>query len=222
VSNRTKEEQRMRSLPPGMLPKAERRKLGKEAAAKRRRAARNRKIYNGLAAGFAGVAVLAVILALFGVFGGGDPANPTASGSADPSASASAGANFTLPEGMDQALATKPVVTAGTGDVTKLKVTTLVEGKGAAVTSGQTITVNYVGVTYKDGEQFDASWGKQPYTTAIGVGSVIKGWDQGLVGVKVGSRVQLDIPADLAYGENGQVPGDLRFVVDVLEATAAQ
>ena len=83
--------------------------------------------------------------------------------------------------------------------------------------------MNYVGVTFADGKEFDSSWGegKQPFSFALGTGNVIKGWDQGLEGVKVGSRVQLDIPADLAYGDNpsgGQPAGALRFVVDVLSA----
>ena len=86
--------------------------------------------------------------------------------------------------------------------------------------SGQTITVNYTGVTYADGKQFDSSWKSgQPLTTQIGVGKVIKGWDQGLVGVTVGSRVQLDIPSDLAYGDSGNPAGPLRFVVDILSAS---
>ena len=109
--------------------------------------------------------------------------------------------------------------------MTELKVTTLVEGAGAAAATGQSLTVNYVGVSYKTGTQFDASWDGQnpkPYTFELGAGGVIPGWDQGLVGVKVGSRVQLDIPSALAYGDNpsdGRPAGPLRFVVDVLSAT---
>ncbi len=124
--------------------------------------------------------------------------------------------------GTDPALKTKPVVTAGTGDLTKLTVTTLINGPGATVTAGQNLSVNYVGVTYKDGKEFDSSWSRsQPFEFAVGQGNVIKGWDQGLVGVKVGSRVQLDIPSDLAYGDNparGAPGGPLRFVVDVLSS----
>jgi FKBP-type peptidyl-prolyl cis-trans isomerases 1 len=98
-------------------------------------------------------------------------------------------------------------------------VVTLVQGDGPAVKSGQTITVNYVGVSNTTGEEFDSSWKRgEPASFPIGTGGVIKGWDQGLVGVKVGSRVQLDIPSNLAYGDNGQVPGPLRFVVDILGA----
>jgi len=83
--------------------------------------------------------------------------------------------------------------------------------------------VNYVGVSFKDGTEFDSSWkNSQALTTQIGVGSVIQGWDKGLVGVKVGSRVQLDIPSAQAYGDNptgGRPGGALRFVVDVLAAS---
>ncbi|MBM0238206.1 FKBP-type peptidyl-prolyl cis-trans isomerase, partial [Micromonospora sp. ATA32] len=125
-----------------------------------------------------------------------------------------------LPAGADPALGSKPTVDPGKGQLTKLVVTPLIKGKGPAVQAGQQITTNYVGVFYADGKEFDSSWSSgQPATFAIGVGQVIKGWDQGLVGVTVGSRVQLDLPADLAYGENpggGRPGGPLRFVVDVL------
>jgi len=107
--------------------------------------------------------------------------------------------------------------------VTKLTTTTLIEGKGDPVRAGQTINVNYVGVTYADGKEFDSSWSRsQPFSFQVGAGNVIKGWDEGLIGVKVGSRVQLDIPADLAYGAHpsgGQPAGALRFIVDVLSAS---
>jgi peptidylprolyl isomerase len=109
------------------------------------------------------------------------------------------------------------------GTVTTLGVQTLITGTGAAVASGQKVTVNYVGVAFNTGEEFDSSWkaGGAPFPFTLGQGGVIPGWDQGLVGVTVGSRVQLDIPADLAYGETPQAgypAGALRFVVDVLSA----
>jgi peptidylprolyl isomerase len=101
-------------------------------------------------------------------------------------------------------------------------VTPIIKGAGPAVKAGQQLTVNYVGVTYADGKEFDSSWNSgQPVQFPIGTGNLIKGWDEGLIGVPVGSRVQLDIPADMAYGEKptgGQPAGDLRFVVDVLQA----
>jgi len=77
-----------------------------------------------------------------------------------------------------------------------------------------------VGVTYKTGEEFDASWNSgQPFPVQLGSGSVIEGWDKGLVGAKQGSRLQLDIPSAMAYGDTppaGYPAGALRFVVDVL------
>ena len=88
--------------------------------------------------------------------------------------------------------------------------------------AGQTLSVNYVGVSMTTGKEFDSSWSRnEPFSFQVGTGSVIQGWDQGLVGVPVGSRVQLDIPTDLAYGANPpsqDVAGPLRFVVDVLSA----
>jgi peptidylprolyl isomerase len=112
------------------------------------------------------------------------------------------------------------VVAPPTGSLTKLKVTTLIPGKGAATKTGQSVTVNYVGVSYKNCQEFDSSWkNSQTFSLTLGQGQVIKGWDQGLLGVKVGSRVQLDIPADLGYGAgDGPTNGPLRFVVDVLSA----
>jgi peptidylprolyl isomerase len=140
-----------------------------------------------------------------------------------PAAEPPAGQQPPLPPGMDKALATKPVVKGAPGPLPKLVVTTLIKGKGPATKTGQTVTVNYVGVLYNTGVEFDASWKRgQPYPVEnIGAGQVIEGWNKGLVGVPVGSRVQLDIPTALAYGDNppqGYPVGPLRFVVDVLAA----
>jgi peptidylprolyl isomerase len=104
---------------------------------------------------------------------------------------------------------TKPKVPKGSGAApTALKAETLIAGSGAAIKSGQQATVNYVGVLFKDGKEFDSSWGKgkQPFQFALGSGQVIPGWDQGVVGMKVGERRRLTIPADLAYGEQGSPP----------------
>lgn len=191
-------------------------------------AAARRKRLRALAGAGAGVAVVGIIVASILIFGRSDDDGtagagaPSASASAAPTAEPSA-ANFPpLPPGADPALGTKPTVTKGSGKLTKLTVETLIEGTGPAVQAGQTITVNYVGVFYETGEEFQASWNSgEVLPTQIGAGQVIAGWDQGLVGVKVGSRVQLDIPADLAYGENptgGKPAGPLRFVVDILAA----
>ena len=164
----------------------------------------------------AGVAVIALLVAVWVIVRvGGDDDTPAA---APPPVAAPAAPGPRL----DPELQRAPVVKAGTGDLTELEVTSLVKGTGPKVRPGQRLTVNYVGVTYRDGREFDSSWKRnQPAQFQIGAGQLIKGWDRGLVGVPVGSRVQLDIPAGLAYGDHpsgGRPAGDLRFVVDVLQA----
>lgn len=101
----------------------------------------------------------------------------------------------------------------------------LIEGEGPEVAAGQTVRVAYTGATARDGNVFDSSAnGPTGYAEfGIGVGQVIQGWDTGLVGQKVGSRVLLVIPAAEGYGEEGSPPdiqgGDtLVFVVDILAA----
>ena len=106
---------------------------------------------------------------------------------------------------------------------TSLVVTDLTEGTGPAAANGDTVVVNYVGVRSEDGTEFDNSYDRgTPFPVTLGVGQVIKGWDQGLVGIKQGGRRQLDIPADLAYGDTPPgtdviKAGDaLSFVIDVV------
>ena len=99
----------------------------------------------------------------------------------------------------------------------------LVDGTGPAVASGQTITVQYTGVVWADGTVFDSSWArKSPATFTIGTGAVIPGWDKGLVGKKVGSRVLLVVPPADGYGAQvqGKIPANstLVFVIDILDA----
>jgi peptidylprolyl isomerase len=103
----------------------------------------------------------------------------------------------------------KPTVPKGTGAAPNtLKAETLIAGSGPAIKNGQQATVQYVGVLFKNGKEFDTSWGtgKQPFTFTIGSGQVISGWDQGVLGMKVGERRRLTIPADLAYGAQGSPP----------------
>lgn len=106
---------------------------------------------------------------------------------------------------------------------TKLVTKDLVVGTGAVVKTGSEVTVNYVGVLYKTGKIFDASWTRHatfgPFQ--VGAGAVIKGWDEGLIGMRVGGRRMLIIPASLAYGKTGSPPtipanAALIFVVDLL------
>jgi peptidylprolyl isomerase len=103
----------------------------------------------------------------------------------------------------------QPKVPKGTGSApTALKAETLIAGNGAEIKNGQKATVQYVGVLFKSGKEFDASWGKgkQPFQFTLGGGQVIPGWDQGVLGMKVGERRRLTIPADLAYGAQGSPP----------------
>jgi peptidylprolyl isomerase len=104
----------------------------------------------------------------------------------------------------------------------KLVVKDLRKGTGPAAKPGDTVTVQYVGVNFKGGKQFDASWDRgQPFSFSLGGGQVIKGWDLGVAGMKVGGRRMLMIPPDLGYGPNGSPPvikpnETLVFVVDLL------
>jgi peptidylprolyl isomerase len=103
---------------------------------------------------------------------------------------------------------------------------TLIEGEGEAAAAGDQLRVNYVGVT-PDGTAFDSSFqeGREPIPVALGQGGVIPGWDQGLVGVKIGERVRLVIGSENAYGAQGNsgagIPPNspLAFVVDVVDIT---
>jgi peptidylprolyl isomerase len=107
---------------------------------------------------------------------------------------------------------------------TTLIVQPLIKGAGPVVKTGQSITVHYTGVLWKDGSKFDASGDRgEPFTTAIGVGQVVTGWDKGLVGQTVGSRILLVIPPADGYGAKGSPPkigptDTLVFVVDILAA----
>lgn len=99
----------------------------------------------------------------------------------------------------------------------------VVEGEGEQARTGDRVSVHYVGVDYETGEEFDSSWDRgQPFDFRLGSGGVIEGWDEGLVGMKVGGRRRLTIPPDLAYGAEGQPPAigpnaTLVFVVDLLD-----
>ena len=104
-----------------------------------------------------------------------------------------------------------------------LEVIDLTEGDGREAAAGHTAVVHYVGVAYSSGEEFDASWNRgQSFEFALGGGQVIAGWDQGVVGMKVGGRRRLVIPPHLGYGDRGAgsviPPGEtLIFVVDLLD-----
>ena len=105
---------------------------------------------------------------------------------------------------------------------TDLVITDVTEGDGAEASAGQTVVVHYVGVAHSTGEEFDSSYNRgAPLDFPLGRGRVIKGWDDGVAGMKVGGRRRLVIPPHLAYGDRGAGgvigPGEtLIFVVDLV------
>jgi peptidylprolyl isomerase len=118
----------------------------------------------------------------------------------------------------------KPVIEKPTGPVPRrLKVHDIVKGRGPAAKDGDELTVQYVGVTFSTGDQFDASWDTgQPFSFQLGNGDVIPGWDKGLKGMRKGGRRELTIPPTLAYGAQGSPPAigpneTLVFVVDLVD-----
>ena len=121
-------------------------------------------------------------------------------------------------------MATKPEIEFPDGPApAELVIEDLVVGDGAEATSGQKVTVHYVGVAFRSGEEFDASWNRgQPFEFKLGKGQVIPGWDAGVEGMKVGGRRKLTIPSAMAYGARGAGGGviaphePLVFVVDLL------
>ncbi|MDP9246435.1 MAG: FKBP-type peptidyl-prolyl cis-trans isomerase [Chloroflexota bacterium] len=120
-------------------------------------------------------------------------------------------------------MATKPEVSIPAGSPpADLKIEDLTAGTGAEATTGKTVDVHYVGVGWSTKKQFDASWDRGgTFSFQLGQGRVIKGWDQGVAGMKVGGRRRLTIPAKLGYGDRGAgadiKPGEtLVFVVDLL------
>jgi len=115
----------------------------------------------------------------------------------------------------------KPVIAVPEDDPpTELVIEDLVVGDGAEATVGDTLDMDYVGVSFSDGSEFDASWNRgETFSFQLGAGRVITGWDEGIEGMKAGGRRQLTIPPSMAYGERGQGPigpnETLIFVVDL-------
>jgi peptidylprolyl isomerase len=155
-------------------------------------------------------------LAIAGCGGSDDPST----GSSESSASTAATTSEPSAE------KTRPKVTVPQGaPPKKLEVKELEAGSGAEAKAGDEVTVQYVGVDYKSGEEFDSSWSRnEPFSFTVGAGQVIPGWDQGVEGMKVGGRRELIIPPELAYGEAGAPPEigpneTLVFVIDLLEVS---
>jgi peptidylprolyl isomerase len=161
--------------------------------------------------------LLCAILFVAGCGGGDSSTGSTGSSEATTTSEAP-------PKSEPAAKKTKPKVTVPNGPPPQeLETKDLEEGTGAEAKSGDKVTVQYVGVDYKSGKEFDASWNRgEPFSFTLGASEVIPGWDQGIVGMKVGGRRELTIPPELAYGETGAPPAippneTLIFVVDLLE-----
>jgi peptidylprolyl isomerase len=154
----------------------------------------------------------------------------------DPSTAAPTGGGQTTPApaqttpevaeegGNPKDLDEKPRVDIPKGDPpTKLVTDDIVKGKGTVAKKGDEVQVQYVGVLFEGGTEFDASWNTgEPFEFELGAGNVIKGWDRGVAGMREGGRRRLVIPPDLAYGPSGQPPSippnaTLVFVVDLLK-----
>jgi len=146
------------------------------------------------------------------------------------SSSVAAAPTTTVPKFASAKLTTKPVITVPAGVApTKLEIKDLEVGGGATVEVGDTVFVQYAGNSWSTKLEFDSSWsrGAEPFeVVGLGNAPVIAGWNQGLIGMKVGGRRQLIIPPDLAYGAEAR--GDsikandtLVFVVDVVRVIKA-
>ncbi len=118
---------------------------------------------------------------------------------------------------------TAPTVKVPTGTPpTSLQSADLITGTGTTAVAGDNVTVQYVLATYSSGKVVQSSWTSQPFSFTLGAGQVIPGWDEGVVGMKVGGRRELIIPPSLGYGDQSPGPGiaandTLVFVIDLLK-----
>jgi len=194
---------------------------------------RNEKTMLRRAGSFAAVAAVAALIAGCGSSSGGstitvgnqNPQDNKLITQTTPSSTTSTNSSASVKTPTSGPLSTKPTVTANCpSPVSKLETKELVTGTGAEAKKGSSVTVNYVGVLCKNGKEFDSSWKRnEPFNFTIGTGSVIKGWEEGVIGMKEGGRRELIIPAEEAYGAKGSgstIPPNepLVFVVDLLKA----
>jgi peptidylprolyl isomerase len=126
-------------------------------------------------------------------------------------------------QGIGKDTKTKPEVPAPQGDPPpELVVRDVVRGKGPKAKAGDQVSMQYVGLSWSNGQQFDASWdrGAEPFPLQLGAGMVIPGWDEGLIGLRKGGRRLLVIPPEMGYGPQGTPDGSIApnetlvFVVD--------
>jgi peptidylprolyl isomerase len=163
--------------------------------------------------------LLALALALLAGCGGDKQSETAATPAATPTDTPTPAP---APDNKD--LKKKPTVPAPQGQPpSKLEIKDIVKGKGKRAKKGDNVTVQYVGVAFSTGQQFDASWDAgKPFPFTLGQGMVIPGWDQGVPGMRVGGRRMLTIPPDLAYGAAGAPPSigpneTLIFIVDMVK-----
>jgi peptidylprolyl isomerase len=140
-----------------------------------------------------------------------------------PTETASADGVEAIVQGVSKDTKSKPEVPAPQGDPPpELVVRDIVRGKGPKAKAGDQLAMQYVGLSWSNGQQFDASWdrGAEPFALQLGAGMVIPGWDQGLVGLRKGGRRLLIIPPEMGYGAGGTPDGTIApnetliFVVD--------
>jgi peptidylprolyl isomerase len=174
--------------------------------------------------------MLRILLALFLLLapaagcGGGDDASGESAATPIPVPQDPAADIRRIVEGLSADTSSKPEIAAPLGSPpAELEKRDIVRGTGPKAKKGDNLAMQYVGVSWSTGEQFDASWdrGKDPFTFELGAGGVIPGWDEGLVGMRQGGRRLLVIPAAKGYGAQGQPPDigpneTLIFVVDLL------
>lgn len=172
---------------------------------------------------------LAVVLAAGVAACGEDDSSAGGSGAesaatATPTETAPSGGGVdAIAKGIPKDTKTKPEVPAPSGDPpTELVIKDVVKGKGPKAKAGDQLTMQYVGVSWSNGQQFDASWDNgQPFPFQLGAQMVIPGWDQGMVGMRKGGRRLLVIPPDLGYGPAGAGPigpnETLIFAVDLVK-----
>lgn len=179
--------------------------------------------------------ILALCAALATAVAGCGGSSDSSTSSTESSASTEAGGSSTksgegseesgegVPKASPGEKKTKPTVTVPKGiPSNRYAFKELEEGTGATAKKGDEVTVQYVGVGYDSEEEFDSSWSRnEPFSFTLGAGEVIKGWDKGVEGMKVGGRRELLIPGNLAYGAAGSPPSigpneTLIFVIDLL------
>ena len=169
------------------------------------------------------VLILIAVVAVLGAAACGDDDDGGSGGGGGQSEQSAEPTETTPPEEALKDTTTKPVIPKPTGSPPrKLVKEDIVKGKGPGAKPGDTVTVNYVGMNFSNGVEFDSSWDSgAPFPVQLGAGSVIAGWDKGLVGVKKGGRRKLTIPPEMGYGPEGYPPDippneTLVFVIDVV------